>query len=85
MLPTWPEVVRRMRHADPNIRREFVRTPQRFFKEELGEYSMNLPWKTCSWPLRKIQSVVVGVVDQEGSAWEWRTGNTWLPETYESG
>ena len=84
MLQDALEVVRTMRYADKDIKREFIRTPQRFFKEKLADKYDEAVLEAMFVPTQDYSDRVVGfkLWNKKVLPWIHKSSNTWIPESY---
>lgn len=84
MLQDALEVVRTMRQADTDTQREFIRTPQRFFKEVLAEKYDEAALEAMFVATQEYSERVVGLSlwVRKALPWVYRSSNSWIPESY---
>ena len=84
MLQDCLEVVRKMRSANDEVKRQFIRTPQRFFKEELATKYADEALETIFVPTQEYSERVIGigVWVKKILPWTVPSGNQWVPEYY---
>lgn len=84
MLQQALDVVRRMRNATLEMQRDFIRNPQRFFKEELGEQFDEMAIDAMFIPTQEYSERVIGLGlwTKKALPWIQKTSNKWIPESY---